>query len=362
MSRARELADLSNVINKGANLQPNLIINSDMAVAQRATSASSVSTGYNTVDRFAIIESNSNATWDETQSTTVPSGQGFAKSWKLSVSSGGSPAANERTIVRQRIEGQNLQVLKKGTASASFLTLSFWVRSSTTGTYICELRDNDNSRAISKSYTIATADTWQKVTLSFAGDTSGALDNDNDASLDVWWWLDAGSNYNSGTLQTSWGRRVDANSAVGQTALGATTNNDWYMTGVSLVVGDSAPVTHPYESYAENLKRCQRYFETNYDQGVALGTVIGNAQQYGIAYRATSGSTNYYSVPLKVIKRSAPAVTIYNGVTGATGTWRGSSSADRSISTGTNVAFINILGPSNNDFIRSGFYAADAEL
>ena len=134
------------------------------------------------------------------------------------------------------------------------------------------------------------------------------------------------------------------------------------MTGISLVVGDSAPVTHPYESYAENLKRCQRYFETNYDQGVALGTVIGNAQQYGIAYRATSGSTNYYSVPLKVIKRSAPAVTIYNGVTGATGTWRGSSSADRSISTGTNVAFINILGPSNNDFIRSGFYAADAEL
>jgi hypothetical protein len=237
----------------------NIIINGDMSIAQRGTSASSVSSGYNTIDRFSIIQANSSANWNESQSTDVPNSQGFSTSWKLLVSTGGAIASNQRTTIRQRFEGQNLQYLKKGTASAESVTASFWVKSSTTGTYICQLRDINNSRSISKSYTINSANTWEKKTITYAGDTTGTLTNNNGASLDIWWWLDAGTNYSSGTLQTSWETLTDADSAVGQTNLGATTNNDFYITGVQLEAGTTAS-DFEFLPYDVNLQRCQRYF------------------------------------------------------------------------------------------------------
>ncbi len=125
-------------------------------------------------------------TWTQSQSTTVPTGQGFAKSLKIDCTTAdASPGASDKLQLRQKIEGQNLQYLKKGTSSAESLTLSFWVRSNKTGTYIVELLDDDNSRAISKSYTISSADTWEKKTITFAGDTTGAFDNDNEKSFEV---------------------------------------------------------------------------------------------------------------------------------------------------------------------------------
>jgi len=275
----------------------NLIINGDMSIAQRGTSSSSVSTGYNTLDRFNIIQSNSSANWDESQSTDVPTGQGFFNSWKLLVSSGGAITGSQRTIVRQKFEGQNLQYLKKGTSSAESLTLSFWVKSSTTGTYICELRDNDNTRSISKSYTINSASTWEKKTLTFAGDTTGAFDNDNSASLDIWWWLDAGTDYTSGTLQTSWGARTNANSAVGQTNLGTTTNNEWYITGVQLEADTSAS-DFEFLPYDVNLQRCQRYFAKQ---------TGGNATTLSMGtFYATNGWLGY--LKFTTTMRSAPSL------------------------------------------------------
>jgi hypothetical protein len=106
-----------------------------------------------------------------------------------------SPSATDRLIVRQKFEGQNLQYLKKGTANAVSLTLSFWVKSTKTGTFIAELFDNDNTRQISASYTVSVSDTWEKKTITFDGDTTGAFDNDNDLSLEVFFWLGAGSTY-----------------------------------------------------------------------------------------------------------------------------------------------------------------------
>ena len=120
----------------------NIIINGDMSIAQRGTSTASItSNGYYTVDRFDI-DLNTLGTWTQSQSTDVPTGQGFAKSLKFDcTTSNASPAAGDKLFLEQAIEGQNLQYLKKGTSSAESLTLSFWVKTNKTGIYTLELED-----------------------------------------------------------------------------------------------------------------------------------------------------------------------------------------------------------------------------
>ena len=237
----------------------NIIINGDMSIAQRSTSTASITTsGYHTVDRFYTLASI--GTWTQSQSTDVPSGQGFSSSFKMDcTTANASPSAGELLIIQQRIEGQNLQYLKKGTSSAESLTCSFWVKSNKTGTYITQLYDTDNTRQISKSYTISSADTWEKKTITFAGDTSGTLNNDNAESLRLNFWLGAGTNFTSGTLQTSWGSAVDADTAVGQVNLADSTSNEWLITGVQL---ESGTVASSFETLPTdiNLMRCQRYY------------------------------------------------------------------------------------------------------
>jgi hypothetical protein len=238
----------------------NIIINGDMSIAQRSTSVAGITgQGYNTIDRFETHAS-SLGTWTQSQSTDVPTGQGFATSLKMDCTTAdASPSAGDFLYVRQKVEGQNLQYLKKGTANALSTTLSFWVRSNKTGTYIAELYDIDNNRTISNSYTISLADTWEKKTLTYAGDTTGAFDNDNGRSLDVAFWLGAGTTYTSGTLQTSWGSQTNANRAVGQVNLADDTANEWYVTGVQLEAGTTAS-DFEFLPVDVNLNRCFRYF------------------------------------------------------------------------------------------------------
>ena len=193
---------------RGVNFR-NIIINGDMSVSQRGTSTASITaSGYHSIDRFQTSAS-SIGTWTQSQSTDVPTGQGFAKSLKMDCTTAdASPAASDNLIIIQKFEGQNLQYLKKGTSSAKQLTLSFWVKSNKTGTYIAGLHDRDNSRIVSKSYTISSADTWEKKTITFPADTTGALDNDNAGSLDIQMWLAAGSDFSGGTLATTWQRKT----------------------------------------------------------------------------------------------------------------------------------------------------------
>ena len=163
---------------RGVNFR-NIIINGGMDLAQRGTSTASVSSGatYPSLDRFKFYVS-SGGTWTVSQDTDVPNGQGFAKSLKLdNTTANGSLSSGSLAQIQQGIEGQNLQYLKKGTSNAESVTLSFWVKSNKTGTYVCEIRDTDNSRSISKSYTISSASTWEKKTITFDGDTTGTLNN-----------------------------------------------------------------------------------------------------------------------------------------------------------------------------------------
>ena len=238
----------------------NIIINGDMSQAQRGTSETGITgAGYKTLDRFRLGGTVPGA-WTWSQSTTVPTGQGFATSMKLECTTAeGSLASGDSMYFQHKIEGQNLQYLKKGTSSAESTTISFWVRSAKTGTYIVMLYDNDNNRHISKSYTISSADTWEKKTITYAGDTTGAFDNDNNKSLEIWIWLVAGANASSGTLATSWESFTAANQAVGQVNLADSTSNDWYITGIQMEAGTSAS-DFEFLPHDVNLERCQRYY------------------------------------------------------------------------------------------------------
>ena len=249
---------------RGINFR-NIIINGDMSIAQRGTSATGLGnndSGYHTVDRFKFVENNApTCEFTQTQSTDVPSGQGFAKSLKMDCTTAQTSLAGDDFIyINTSAEGQNLQYIKKGTSSAESLTLSFWVKSNKTGTYIFEIIDRDNSRAISKSYTISSASTWEKKTITLDGDTTGTLDNDNARSFEIIFWLLAGANFQSGTLQTSWNTRTTTNDAVGQVNLADSTSNEWYITGVQLEAGQVAS-DFEFLPYDVNLRRCLRYYE-----------------------------------------------------------------------------------------------------
>ena len=247
----------------------NIIINGDMSIAQRSTSVSGITAfGYYTVDRMRLFGSYV-GTWTQSQSTDVPTGQGFAKSLKMDCTTSSSVSAGSHLIVNQRFEGQNLQYLKKGTSSAESLTLSFWVKSNKTGTYICELNDNDNTRQNSQSYTISSANTWEKKTITFAGDTTGAFDNDNALSLYCNFWIGAGSNFTSGTLNTSWNSVTEANRAVGQVNHADSTDNEWYVTGIQLEAGSVAS-DFEFLPYDVNEERCFRYFYKKVADGSAV--------------------------------------------------------------------------------------------
>ena len=321
----------------------NIIINGDMSLAQRATSTSSITgNGYHTIDRFNTINTTL-GTWTQSQSTDVPTGQGFATSLKMDCTTAdASPAAGDRLDIQQKIEGQNLQYLKKGTSSTQSTTLSFWVKSNKTGTYIAELFDSDNTRQISQAYTISSSNTWEKKTLTFAGDTSGALGNDNGNSLQVSWFLAVGSTYSSGTLSTTWTSNTNANRAVGQVNLADSTSNEWYVTGVQLEAGTTAS-EFEFLPVDVNLARCQRYFLSL--QGVG-STAIGS----GIS-QTSSASACYINFITSM--RSSPTATYSSlGITDATN-YSANVSSIQSIESGTTGARIIINHASSATALRS---------
>jgi hypothetical protein len=279
----------------------NLIINGDMQVAQRSTSLSSITTGgYKTLDRY-YLGLTTLGTWTQSQSTDVPSGYGFANSLKMdNTTADASPAAGDLCFITQIIEGQNLQYLKKGTANASSLTVSFWVKSTKTGTFIVELYDYINNRSISKSYTVAASNTWEFETVTFAGDTTGTITNSNVAGIELNFWLGAGSNYTSGSLQTSWGSYTAANRAVGQVNCADSTSNDFLITGVQLEAGTSA-TDFEFLPIDIDLTRCQRYYQvfgSDTSGDFPLGRLT-NTNQNGI-----------FSTILPVRMRTAPTGTV----------------------------------------------------
>ena len=237
----------------------NLIINGAMQVAQRGTSVTGItSSGYRTVDRFRP-SMGTLGTWTIEQSTDAP--DGFAYSHKFTCTTAdASPAAGDDIEMEYKVEAQDLQHLNYGSASAQAMTLSFWVKSNKTGAATVNILQPDNSnKSLSPTYTISSADTWEHKTISIPGDTAGAISNDNGVGLLFGWWLNSGSNFNSGTNQTTWTALDSADRNASNLGVGGAVNDYWQITGVQLEVGS---VATPFEhrSYGDELARCQRYY------------------------------------------------------------------------------------------------------
>jgi hypothetical protein len=278
----------------------NLIINGAMQIAQRNTSVTGITTGgYYTADRWTITLGSA-GTWTMNVESSAPANTEFRKSANvICTTADSSLGASDEFFFAQNIEGQNVQGIKKGTSAAESLTLSFYVKSSNTGTYICEFRDEDNTRQISKSYTIDSANTWEKKTITVPPDTTGQLDNDNNSSLRLFFWLAAGSNFSSGTLNSSaWASSSNSNRAVGQLNLANATGNYWAVTGVQLETGT---VATPFEmrSIGQELALCQRYYE-----------VLGDAQLS--IYAESNAAAGTFAIPESLVfaaqKRAAPTM------------------------------------------------------
>ena len=331
----------------------NIVINGDMSLAQRSTSVASITTsGYKTVDRMNLAY-NSLGTWTQSQSTDVPTGQGFATSLKMDCTTAdAAPSGADVLILEQIFEGQNLQYLKKGTANAVSLTLSFWVKSTKTGTFIATLQDNDNSRTISNSYTVNVTDTWEKKTITFEGDTSGVLGNDNGASLILQLWLGAGTDYTSGTLATSWESTVTANRAVGQVNIADSTSNDWYITGVQLEAGTTAS-DFEFLPVDVNLGRCQRYYVENMPGANANGAAI--------FYTPINTSEAWGGNTFPVQMRAAPTITIYTfgAITAGSAERLGGGSSVCSPVLISNLGFSQLLGSAT--FLQNNMYGCNYE-
>ena len=261
MSKAAELAKMGEVLtNNQVGGRRNIVINGAMKVAQRATSASSKgdADGYFTVDRYKVnVGDTSAGRFTMSQATDAPNG--FVNSLKIDCTTADtSIAAGERLTIDYRIEGQDLQQVKKGTADAETMTLSFYAKVAGSATdFVVDLMDNDNTRQVSKLFTFTTS--WVRYYWTIPADTSGAFDNDNANSLNIQFWLHGGSTYTSGTLNTSWASSTDANRAVGIDSIFSSTSNDLYLTGVQLEVG-SAATPFEHRSYAEELNGCLRYY------------------------------------------------------------------------------------------------------
>ena len=307
MSKAAQLAAL---IGSGqAQGDKNLIINGAMNVAQRGTSltgqgASSIFL----LDRFRMNTNGASAgRYTITQTADGPSG--LANCLKLDVTTADtSIAAGERLFIEHPFEGQNLQSIAKGTSDAQSLTLSFYVKGNAAATYVAGFYDIDNNRQVSKQFAVTTS--WNRITLTFPPDTAGALDDDNASSLQLRFYLHAGSNYTSGTISETW-IAADGTKSVGSgiTSIFDSTNRTFFITGVQLETGETAtPFEH--EDFGTTLEKCKRYcYVAPQHLGYTVGTPYATVTPSG-------------TIQLSPNMRTAPTVTgTYSVQSGNAGTF-----------------------------------------
>ena len=290
-----------------------LVINGDMAVAQRGTVTGITNPGTYTLDRFrADIRGGFGV--QVAQSTTVPSGKGFKNSLKLDVTTAdASPDANGLLLLGYHFEGHDLQCLKYGTSSAETITIAFYVRSNKTGTFQVNLRMAEAYHR-GQLVTISSADTWEKKVITFAGNTSNAHANDNTTEMRIQFFFDSGSDHTGGGVPSDWADVDSSKDFNGSIALGDNTANEVLLTGLQVEIGEFNSDTIPefqFESHAENLARCQRYFYKTFDQGTTPAQNVSDGN-YLLAVGTDGGSRSHGSIEFPVAMRADPTITTFN--------------------------------------------------
>ena len=309
MSKAAELAKAGETLTNQPSGRKNIVTNGAMQVAQRSTSETGKGgdQGYFTVDRMLYFENGTtDVRFTQSQSTDVPTGEGFATSLKFDCTTAdASLATDNQLVIKHRIEGQDIQQLKWGTSNAEKVTLSFWIKSTKTGTFIIEL--SRESRKISQAYTVSSSDTWEKKTLTFDGDTGGSVvTNDSSNRLEINIYMGVGTDYSSGTLDTAWTGGTNANRAVGQVNAFDNTSNNILFTGIQLEIGSQA-TNFEHRSFGEELALCQRYYYRIQGNGSATTSL-------GIGFASTT-TTAYSYLKFPVNMRAAPSLDGSSGLT-----------------------------------------------
>jgi len=361
-------------LNGGQFGRRNTLINGAMQIAQRGTSiTTSDNTEHYTMDRWRLYCQNTGSRFTVTQSTDTP--DGFGNSLKIDCTTADtSLASNEEVQLWQKIEGFNTQAYAKGTSAAKQYTLSFYVKTNKTGTYIVRLLSRDNTNGcVSASYTVSDTN-WNRYIVTFPADTSSgrADNNDNGESLRAVWWLVAGSAVNSGTLQTTWVNSTDTGAATGQVNFADSTSNDFYLTGCQLEVGSQA-TAFEHRSFGEELTLCQRYFCKSYRQGVDPGAASSAADIVSKRNEDYSnGRTDHhinYSYPAEM--RSTPTLTFYSydGTSSkfTESEWNFSSASNKNAQGAVKHGRRNISSIQFGNSLSAGLFAyfhftADAEL
>ena len=267
----------------------NRIINGDMRIDQRNAGAAVTGSGDFPVDRFVVANSTDGA-FSAQQDSSAPAG--FVNSLKVTATTAdGTLTTTQSLQVRQPIEGTNVADLGWGTANAKTVTISFWVRSSLTGTFGGSFRNNAFDRSYPFTYSISVADTWEYKSVTIPGDTTGTWLTTTGIGVIVTWGLGSGPDL-SGTA----GAWAGANyvSATGAVSVIGTLNATWYITGVQLEVGS---VATPFERrpYGTELMLCQRYYWVYTSNGEYIGmlqafsttAVYGHLMQIPVTMRAT---------------------------------------------------------------------------
>jgi hypothetical protein len=294
----------------------NKIINGAMVFDQRNGGASVTPTNNQyLVDRFqATLTQDSKFTVQ--QSSTAP--VGFVNSLLVTSSSAYSVVTSDIFAIRQRIEGTNVADLGWGTANAKTVTLSFWVRSSLTGTFGGAFSNSGTNRSYSFTYTISVADTWEYKTVTVAGDTSGTWLTTNGIGINLTFGLGGGSDY-SGTAG-SWAGAFYL-TATGATSVVGTNGATFYITGVQLEKG-SVATPFDYRQYGTELALCQRYYEKSYD----MASIAGAGVDVGSVTITCCGNINraFGNITFKTPKRATPTLTLYS-TSGASGKFRNTS-------------------------------------
>jgi hypothetical protein len=285
--------DSTNQFSGGAFSFKNRIINGDMRIDQRNAGAAVTTAGY-TLDRFTIANSTDGA-FSAQQDSSAPTG--FVNSLKVTATTAdGTLTTTQNLSLLQPIEGTNVSDLAWGTANAKTVTLSFWVRSSLTGTFGGALRNSGVNRSYPFTYSISVADTWEYKTVTVAGDTSGTWLTTTGVGIGVLFGLGAGPD-RSGTAG-AWNSNNNV-SATGAVSVIGTLNATWYITGVQLEVGS---VATPFERrpFGTELALCQRYYWKN----------IPGASGVSLAVGATTSAQMRVTVFYPTTMRSAPSFLI----------------------------------------------------
>ena len=337
MTKAAELAKMGEVLtNSQIGGRRNIIVNGAMQVAQRGTSFTleNASAKY-PVDRFFVQDVNSSSgEATVSQSTTAPTD--FKNSLKIDVTTADtSLAAGDQYKIEYRIEGQDISHLNFGTSSAQTVTLSFYIRSNKTGNTSVALLNNDNDRAYVATFTIDSANTFERKEITIAGDQSGTWLDTNGIGLRLRW-----GSFGS-TFQTSSVNQWQANQVMSTNNSPInffdSTDNELYLTGVQLEVGQATPFEH--RSFGEELALCQRYFIEDDTVYRAYLNASGDSGSRGC---------NFY---FPTIMRAVPSMTA--AVDAGTVTFSSRTTNGVAMSIGGSV--------SGNTTFTSG-YTADAEL